>query len=318
MRITSNRYTGKHKPLFAVMLCAAALTLSIISCGDAYYDVLHGNMTNMVPSEIRSVTYSGNGSTSGTPPEDTTIYLQGQSVTVLGNTGSLARTGHTLGTPMWNTAPDGTGIDYAPGDSLTMGALGVILYARWDINQYTVSFNTYGGTPVPSPQTVNYGATATQPAPDPSLTGYTFAGWFTDGTYSTVWNFGSMTVSGDTTIHALWTKNQYTVSFDSQGGTPTPAFQPVDYGDCAMDPGTPTRAGYTFIGWFTASTGGSQWNFGSDVVTGNMMLYAHWDGIPYTVTYHPNGDETAGSPPVDGNTYYIGDTVTVLWCGTMR
>jgi uncharacterized repeat protein (TIGR02543 family) len=83
------------------------------------------------------VTYDGNGNTSGIVPVDSNTYLPGATVTVLGNTGSLEKTGYTFGG--WNTTSDGTGTDYAVGATFTMGTANVILYAKWVALFYTVT-----------------------------------------------------------------------------------------------------------------------------------------------------------------------------------
>jgi len=86
--------------------------------------------------ETYTVTYDGNWSTAGSPPIDPSSYLAGAAVTVLGNPGGLAEPDGTwVG---WNTAPDGSGTNYAPGPTLTMGSVDVTLYARWQ-GDYTVS-----------------------------------------------------------------------------------------------------------------------------------------------------------------------------------
>jgi uncharacterized repeat protein (TIGR02543 family) len=79
-----------------------------------------------------SVTYNGNGATSGAVPTDTKTYATGASVTVLGNTGSLARTGYTFAA--WNTAANGSGTADGAGSTFTMGAANVSLYAKWTAN----------------------------------------------------------------------------------------------------------------------------------------------------------------------------------------
>lgn len=76
-----------------------------------------------------TVTYNGNGSTGGNVPTDGDEYEQGDTVTVSGNTGNLAKTGYTFGG--WNTAADGSGTYYAAGDTFTMGDGDVTLYAQW-------------------------------------------------------------------------------------------------------------------------------------------------------------------------------------------
>ncbi len=78
---------------------------------------------------LHSVTYNGNGAAGGTVPVDTTYYEEGQSVTILGNTEGLTRTGY--GFAGWNTAKDGSGTTYTGGNSFSMGSENVVLYARW-------------------------------------------------------------------------------------------------------------------------------------------------------------------------------------------
>lgn len=79
-----------------------------------------------------TVTYNGNTSTSGTIPVDgSSPYLTGSTVTVLGNSGTLAKTGYTFAG--WNTAANGSGTSYAQGDTFTIDA-NIILYARWTLS----------------------------------------------------------------------------------------------------------------------------------------------------------------------------------------
>ncbi|SJZ82152.1 repeat domain (List_Bact_rpt) [Trichlorobacter thiogenes] len=77
-----------------------------------------------------SVTYSGNGNSSGSVPTDSTAYATGQSVTVLDNSGALAKSGYIFNG--WNTAADGSGTGYQPGATFTISA-DTVLYARWTV-----------------------------------------------------------------------------------------------------------------------------------------------------------------------------------------
>jgi uncharacterized repeat protein (TIGR02543 family) len=83
----------------------------------------------LVASSVR-VTYDGNGNTAGTEPIDSRSYVYGTAATVFGNIGSLTKTGYTFS--KWNTAPDGTGAAYDPGNSFTITA-NTTLYAQWTI-----------------------------------------------------------------------------------------------------------------------------------------------------------------------------------------
>lgn len=101
-----------------------------ISLANVYLSASGGGSTTY------SVTYDGNGKTSGSVPTDANSpYANGATVTVLGNTGSLAKTGYTF--TGWNTAADGSGTDYAAGETFSMGTANVTLYAQWELNLST-------------------------------------------------------------------------------------------------------------------------------------------------------------------------------------
>lgn len=88
-----------------------------------------------------TVTYNGNSNTGGTAPTDgSSPYASGSTVTVLGNTGSLVKTGYTFAG--WNTAANGSGTAYSAGATLTIAA-DTTLYAQWTIT-YTVTANATG------------------------------------------------------------------------------------------------------------------------------------------------------------------------------
>ena len=150
----------------------------------------------------------------------------------------------------------------------------ITLTAKWNINKYTVTFNSYGGTPVPPKQEVEYGLTATKPD-DPTLKGHTFAFWYLgeDEQNATAYDFGTP-VTENITLTAKWNINKYTVTFDTDGGTPVPPNQEVEYGLTATEPTTaPTKTGYTFDGWYL---GDEKYDF-SDAVEQNITLRAKWE-----------------------------------------
>ena len=110
--------------------------------------------------------------------------------------------------------------------------------AQWTINQYTITFDTAGGSEIDSIEQ-DYDTAIT--APDaPTKEGYTFIGW--DMEIPTTMPAENMTVT------AQWEINQYTITFDTAGGSEiAPITQ--DYGTQITTPEAPTREGYTFIGW---------------------------------------------------------------------
>jgi len=176
------------------------------------------------------------------------------------------------------------------------------LYAKWSLNQYTVRFESNGGTPVAS-QTVTHGETATKPT-DPTREGYTFDSWYSDDvTFENEWDFSTV-LTDDITLYAKWIINQYTFTFESNGGTPV-ASQTVNHGEPATKPTDPTREGYTFDGWYSDDvTFENEWDF-STVVTDEIALYAKWSLNLYTVCFECNG-----GTPVASQTVTHGETAT--------
>ena len=158
----------------------------------------------------------------------------------------------------------------------------ITLTAKWNINKYTVTFDSYGGTPVPPAQEVEYGLTATKPA-DPTLKGYTFAFWYLgeDEQNATAYDFDTP-VTENITLTAKWNINKYTVAFNTDGGTPVPPAQEVEYGLTATEPAAPEKTGYTFDGWYL---GDEKYDF-SAAVEQNITLTAKWQKKTFTVKYY--------------------------------
>jgi len=149
----------------------------------------------------------------------------------------------------------------------------ITLYAAWTTNSYTVSFDTYNGSAVPD-LSVHYGDKAVQPAA-PSRTGYLFAGWYTDRSYNTPFDFNHTAITGNLTLYAKWVTEAYTVTFNTYGGTVVPPIF-VEYEGTVTEPVQPTRDGYIFDGWYTDGTLSRQFEFGTTPVTRDLTLYAGW------------------------------------------
>lgn len=167
-----------------------------------------------------SVTYYGNGNTGGSVPVDANSYVPdgAHSATVLGNTGSLVRTGYTWS--CWNTLANGLGVDYSAGASINPITSNVSLFAKWTGNNYTVTLNKQGGSGGPESVTATYGSDMPSTTM-PTKTGYDFQGYFasaggsgtkyynSDGSSNHVWDVAN----SSTSIHAHWTVHNYTVSY---------------------------------------------------------------------------------------------------------
>ncbi len=204
----------------------------------------------------------------------------------------------------WNTKADGTGTTYAVNsDAINLASEGsVSLYAMWEANQYTVSFDNNGGTGSMANQQFTYDSAANLTANSFEKTGYTFAGWNTkaDGTGINYTNNASvlnLATEGNVTLYAKWDANKYTVSFDNNGGTGLMANQTLTY-DLAADLSTNTfeRIGYSFLGWATTNDATTATYLNNAEVEnlateGNVTLYAVWQINTYNVTFVLNNGE---------------------------
>jgi titin len=174
------------------------------------------------------------------------------------------------------------------------------------------------GTAPVSPVSVLSGSTFTTPANTYSRTGYTFAGW-SDGsaTYAAAATYPSSgTVASNVTLTAQWTANTLTVTTDEQGGTAIDSASTTTGASMSL-PGTPTRTGYTFAGWFVATSGGSAITFPfAHGQTANFTLYAQW-----TAATCENGGAciVGNTGPGGGKVFYVSSsnfTSTGSDCGT--
>lgn len=154
------------------------------------------------------------------------------------------------------------------------------LYAQWsDAPLCTVTFDPNGGTLTgAATSSEQQNAPIAQPA-DPTRTGHTFTGWYQDSACTQPWDFSDW-VTGDMTLYAGWRILNYTIFFDSAGGS---AIDPIiqDYGTTINAPAAPTKTGYTFIGWSP--------ELPATMPAKNITVAAQWRINSYTVSLDPNG-----------------------------
>jgi len=155
----------------------------------------------------------------------------------------------------------------------------LILKLYYTRNSYSVTFMDNGaGSSVTPSAVVAYDGKIAQPQ-NPTRTGYNFENWTKEATGETVWNFLADVVTGNTTLHAQWTANQYEVSFVLNYEA-APAAEKIMqvYETTYVLPGViPTRAGYAFAGWFTQASGGALVDENTQVIlTASQVLFAHW------------------------------------------
>ena len=224
------------------------------------------------------VTYQPGTNGSGNAVTDIKFYND-----ALALRGALfTRTGYTqVG---WATVDGGEkvyGLDavYTQNEALT-------LYPVWNTNQYTITFDTNGGSEI-APITQDYGTNIAAPA-DPTREGYTFIGW--DRKIPETMPAENMTVT------AQWEINRYTITFDTNGGSEiAPITQ--DYGTNITAPADPTRDGYTFIGWDR--------DIPEIMPAENMTVTAQWEINRYTITF-----DTAGGSEIAPITQGYGTAIT--------
>ena len=152
----------------------------------------------------------------------------------------------------------------------TMPAENITVKAQWEINQYTITFDTNGGSEI-APITQDYGTEITAPD-NPTRKGYTFKGWDKE--------IPETMPAENITVKAQWEINQYTIAFDTNGGSEiAPITQ--DYGTEITAPDNPTRKGYTFKGWDK--------EIPETMPAENITVKAQWEINQYTITFDTNG-----------------------------
>ena len=152
----------------------------------------------------------------------------------------------------------------------TMPAENITVKAQWEINQYTITFDTNGGSEI-APITQDYGTKITVPD-NPTRKGYTFKGWDKE--------IPETMPAENITVKAQWEINQYTITFDTNGGSEiAPITQ--DYGTKITVPDNPTRKGYTFKGWDK--------EIPETMPAENITVKAQWEINQYTITFDTNG-----------------------------
>ena len=152
----------------------------------------------------------------------------------------------------------------------TMPAENITVKAQWEINQYTITFDTNGGSEI-APITQDYGTEITAPD-NPTRKGYTFKGWDKE--------IPETMPAENIKVKAQWEINQYTITFDTNGGSEIPPIT-QNYGTEITAPDNPTRKGYTFRGWDK--------EIPKTMPAENIKVKAQWEINQYTITFDTNG-----------------------------
>lgn len=215
--------------------------------------------------------------------------------------------------------PDGNGTQYYNSNMVSIhnwdqASNNVTLYAYWEANQYVIKLNPNGGSGGTSQITVTYGESMPGGKTKPSRTGYTFAGYGTKLHGGTLYYSATMTSNkawaetNVSVLYAQWTANNYTVTFNRNGGSGGNLSVVATYGQPMPIIDLPTRAGYNFLGYYTSTSGGTCYYefFDLDAMSideyynycakycdfaFNRTLYARWEEMSWdiNVKYYLNG-----------------------------
>ena len=228
---------------------------------------------------MKVVTLDLNGGTLGGSSDAIHIIVKtGSAFTAPASDGMTRPDGDTGSYFMWL---DGNGNSYEPGGSVPADV--TELTAQWTAPTYAVTLNTNGGTINSGNVTgYTYGVGATLPAADDmTYTGHTFKGWYDNEnlTGSPVTAIGGAE-TGNKEYWAKWEINQYTITFDTNGGNEIDSIT-LDYGTEITAPDNPTRKGYTFKGWDK--------EIPETMPAENITVKAQWEINHYTITFDTNG-----------------------------
>ena len=260
-------------PTLLKVLLASVLVLVLLACE--------------LDPPMFSFSYDANGAQSGDLPAPASMNKGGSTITVAGNTGNLNKTGFSFSN--WNTKSDGSGTTYVPGNTFTLPRQDVVLYAQWspypsykteyyrqnaDNDDYTLH------------ETENLSGAANTAA-NPVHKIYT---GFTEYTnHPNTVSSGTIAADGSLVLKLYYTRNTFTVSFESNGGSAVSDSTGVRHGATINSPTDPTKSGYVFSGWYKEAVLSTQWFFASDTVTEDTKLYAKWavsNTTAYTVEHY--------------------------------
>lgn len=247
-------------------------------------EVLHAD--TLGSDALKTVALDLNGGSIGDATGTVNIVVKnGESFTAPSGEGLTRPNGNT-DSYFWWLGSDGE--SYVPGAMIPAGVAS--LTAQWTALTYSVTLHANGGTISSGNVTsYNYGEGATLPAADNTTReGYTFAGWYDNEvlTGNPITEI-STDETGNRTYWAKWTINQYTITFDTDGGSEVaPITQ--DYGTLITAPENPSKLGYTFAGWNPAIP--------ATMPAEDQTLTAQWSCDTYAITYDLNGGTASGNP----------------------
>ncbi len=258
-----------------------------------------------------AIKFNGNGATSGKLSNqnnrkyDTNYKLPAN---------TFKKKGYTF--TGWNTKKDGSGKTYKNKESVknltSKNKATVTLYAQWKKAKYTITYKLNGGKNNKNNPSNYYITTSNITLKNPTRTGYTFAGWYSDSKYKNKVTTIKKGSTGNKTLYAKWTVNTYTIKFNSNGATSGKMSNQNNrkYNtNYKLPANTFKKKGYTFTGWNTKKDGSGKTYKNKESVKNltsknkaTVTLYAQWKKAKYTITYKLNGGTNNKNNP---SNYYI-------------
>lgn len=169
----------------------------------------------------------------------------------------------------------------------------IVLTAQWRQDEIVVSFELGFEGEAPADQSLVIGDKVTKPA-DPTRDRYKFMGWVLEG-QTELYDFNKE-VLADINLVASWEQLVAIVTFDANGGTPTPEAEEINVGQVVSEPAEPVREGHEFVGWLSNNV---LYDFTQEV-TEDLHLIANWKDEEVVVNAVINGPSVV--------TYYLGST----------
>ncbi len=265
-------------------------------------DTMTGDITLYAGWTINTYTLTytagANGSISGSTTQVVNYGSSGSAVTAVANTGYHF--------DQWS---DGV-LTATRTDSSVSADISVS--ASFAINTYTLTYTAgaNGSLSGSTTQVVNYGSSGSA-VTAVANTGYHFVQW-SDGVLTATRTDSS--VSADISVTASFAINQYTVTFDSQGGSAVSS-QTVNHGGLVSVPTAPTWSGHVFVGWYKEASCTNQWVFGTDTVTTDTTLYAKWISSTKLVASDGAASDTFGRSVAvseDGSVVAVGSPYAAI------
>lgn len=181
-----------------------------------------------------------------------------------------------------------------------------------------VKYELNGGTPAIQDEVVSYGEVIKNRLENMDKVGYTFAGWYKENTFFTLWNFANDKVTTDITLYAKWNPKAYTVIYDTQGASAIADKTDVHFNDKELLPAIePKKSGYEFKGWKMGDKEINNQTTYESLVTDdtqmNITLTAQWKIVKSTVSTHVNNQLNSNMPSTGDKTNVVSLIILILF-----